>query len=88
MEVQSSLEAAGIEFIGSPTDRPYAAMLAEIERFDRMAMNAEARRNATLHEIDRRRASFGQALRRASEEAVDAQYEQVDAPQIANQSAA
>ena len=51
--------------------------ITEIERIDRLAMNAELRRNAALREIERHRASFGQALRRASNDVVDAQFEQV-----------
>jgi predicted GNAT family N-acyltransferase len=54
----------------------------------RMTMNAEIRRNAALREIERHRASFSQALRRASNEVVDAQFEQVDAPQIEDREAA
>jgi hypothetical protein len=49
---------------------------------DRLIMNAELRRNAALHEIERHRASFGQALRRASNDVVDAQFEQIQAPQV------
>jgi hypothetical protein len=59
-----------------------AEIISEIERMDRLIMNSELRRNAALHEIERHRASFGQALRRASDDVVDAQFEQVQAPQI------
>ena len=36
----------------------------EIERIDRQITSAEARRNVSLREIDRRRAVLGEALRR------------------------
>jgi hypothetical protein len=39
-----------------------------IERIDRMTAVAEARRNACLHEIDRRRALLGESLRRSVQE--------------------
>jgi hypothetical protein len=59
-----------------------------IERIDRMIMGAEARRNVALREIDRHRASLADRLRRVSDEIVDAQFEQVKAPQITNRNAA
>ena len=59
-----------------------AAKIIGIGLIDRLTMNAELRRNAALREIERHRASFGQALRRASNEVVDGQFEQVGGPQI------
>jgi hypothetical protein len=53
-----------------------------------MTMNAEVRRNAILREVDRHRASLGQALRRASDEVEDAQFEEIKAPQITDRKAA
>jgi hypothetical protein len=52
---------------------PWEAVLAQtmtfkaetFERIDRMCMTAEARRDAALREIDRRRTSFGERVRRA-----------------------
>jgi len=46
-----------------------------IERIDRMIASNETRRNATLHEIERHRAGFGQKLRRAVEDVEDAEFE-------------
>ena len=60
----------------------------DIERIDRMIMGAEARRNVALRELDRHRASLAQALRRVSEAVEDAQFEEVEATQIADRSAA
>jgi hypothetical protein len=42
--------------------------LGNIDRIDRLATIAEGRRNASLREIDRRRAVVGQTLRRAVQE--------------------
>jgi hypothetical protein len=54
--------------------------LDNVERIDRMIMTAEARRNATLREIDRHRETLGRRLRRvvADAEARDAAFEVVD----------
>jgi hypothetical protein len=46
----------------------------DIERIDRMLMNAEARRNTVLREIDRHRAALADALRRAIENVRDAEF--------------
>jgi hypothetical protein len=52
-----------------------------VERIDRMIMTAEARRNATLREIDRHRETLGRRLRQAvvEAEAQDASFEVVEA---------
>jgi hypothetical protein len=63
-EVKGLLETAGM---------PWEAVLAQtmafnaeaFERIDRMCMTAEARRDAALREIDRRRTGFGERVRRA-----------------------
>ena len=51
--------------------------LDDIERIDRMAMNAEARRNAVLREVARHRAAFAEDLRRSSGAVRDAEYTEV-----------
>jgi hypothetical protein len=48
-----------------------------------MVMSAEARRNAALREIERHRASIAEALRRATDDVVDADFEDV-APEEPN----
>jgi hypothetical protein len=56
------------------------ALFAEVESFeriDRMVMNAEARRNAALRELERRRMTLVQALRQASDDVVEADFEDV-----------
>jgi hypothetical protein len=54
-----------------------AERLDYIERFDRLTMNAEERRNAMLGEIERRRAVFGATLRRNVQEIEDAEFEEI-----------
>jgi hypothetical protein len=66
-EIKGLLETAGM---------PWEAVLAQtitfnaetFERIDRMCMAAEARRDAALREIDRRRKKFGARVRRALEQ--------------------
>ena len=45
-----------------------ALKLKEVERIDRLTANCEARRNATLREIDRHHSTLGERLRRAAQE--------------------
>ena len=85
-EVKKRIASAGLS-MDAVMAHTLAAKITEIERIDRLTMNAELRRNAALREIERHRASFGQALRRASDEVVDGQFEQV-APQIEDREAA
>jgi hypothetical protein len=51
-----------------------------IERIDRLTTIAENRRNDALNEIERRRALFGETLRRSVQEIEDAEFEVIDAP--------
>jgi hypothetical protein len=46
----------------------YQNELDYIERIDRLTTVAEGRRNATLREIDHRRAILGETLRRSAQE--------------------
>jgi hypothetical protein len=66
---------------GSSIDAIMADALAKkldnIERIDRLTTIAETRRNAMLHEIDRRRAVLGEALRRQVQE-VEGEFEVVE----------
>jgi hypothetical protein len=52
--------------------------LDRIERIDRLATIAESRRNASLREIDRRRAVLGQTLRRRVQEIEDAEFKVIE----------
>ena len=51
-----------------------------IERIDRLITIAENRRNDALNEIERRRALFGETLRRSVQEIEDAEFEVTEAP--------
>jgi hypothetical protein len=66
---------------GTSMDTLFAQALARkldyIERIDRLATIAENRRNASLREIERRRALFGEALRRNVQEIEDGEFEEV-----------
>jgi len=55
--------------------RGFEARIEIFERIDRMAMAAEARRNAALRELERHRASLAQALRQASDDIIEAEYQ-------------
>lgn len=59
-----------------------AIKISDIERFDRLIMNAEARFNAILREVDRHRVNKGQALRRAIDNVAEADYVEIKPPRI------
>ena len=48
-----------------------------LERIDRMILSAEARRNNALREIERHRIRLAEALRRATDNLVEAEYAEV-----------
>ena len=52
--------------------------LDDIERIDRLTTIAESRRNASLHEIERRRAVLGETLRRSVQEIEDDEFELIE----------
>jgi hypothetical protein len=68
--------------------RGFEASIDVFERIDRMAMAAEARRNSALRELERHRASLAQALRQASDEVIEAEYQDVKQTQPGRKSAA
>jgi hypothetical protein len=59
-----------------------------IERFDRLATLAESRRNASLREIERRRAVLGGALRRGVQEVEDAEFKVIERSELKRKDAA
>jgi hypothetical protein len=59
-----------------------AGNLDEIERFDRMIMNAEARRDAILREISRHRDTLATQLRKKTEEITDAQFTETSGERV------
>jgi hypothetical protein len=64
------------------------AKISEIERIGHLTMQAEKRRNDALREIERHRATVGKALRSATDEIVDADFEPVATRQIEDKKAA
>ena len=54
-----------------------ADRIEDIERIDRMIASAEQRRSAMLREVDRHRASLAARLRLASDDVVQAEFEDV-----------
>ena len=52
--------------------------IGKIERIDRLITIAESRRNASLREIDRRRAVLGATLRRSVQEIEDGEFEVIE----------
>jgi hypothetical protein len=54
-----------------------AERIEDIERIDRMIVSTEQRRSAMLREVDRHRASLASRLRLASDEVVQAEFEDV-----------
>jgi hypothetical protein len=54
-----------------------AARISDFERFDRLIMSSESRRNAVLREIDRHREAVAQRVREALTEIEDAEFEEV-----------
>jgi hypothetical protein len=67
---------------GKSMDALMAEALAEeldhIERIDRLTAIAESHRNASLREIDRRRAVLGETLRRSVQEIEDAEFKVIE----------
>jgi len=60
--------------VESMTADVFLANSESFDRIDRMIAKAEARRNAALRELERRRSSMAQALRRVSDDVVDAEF--------------
>ncbi len=85
--VDELLCATGLT-VESVTAEVFVAISEALERIDRMMMSAESRRNTALREIERHRSSFAQALRRASEEVVEAEFEDVAPDRRAQKDAA
>jgi hypothetical protein len=83
-QVNARLAAAGLT-MDAVMARTFEAKLDEIERIDGMLMKAEARRAAALRELEGHRATFAQALRRATQQAEDAEFKVIEqaAPEAA-----
>ena len=75
--VHELLTDAGVSMDGLMADA-LAEKLDDIERIDRLTTIAESRRNASLHEIERRRAVLGETLRRSVQEIEDGEFEVIE----------
>ena len=75
--VDELLTDAGVSMDGLMADA-LAKKLDDIERIDRLTTIAESRRNASLHEIERRHAVFGETLRRSVQEIEDGEFEEIE----------
>jgi hypothetical protein len=76
MQVEGLLDQSGLtmEHVMAET---LADRIEVIERIDRMVTSAEQRRSAMLREVDRHRTSLASRLRLASDEVVQAEFEDV-----------
>jgi hypothetical protein len=75
-QVEGLLDQAGLT-MEHVIAEALAVQIEDIERIDRMIASAEQRRSAMLREIDRHRASLASRLRLASDEVVEAEFEDV-----------
>jgi hypothetical protein len=75
-QVDDLLSAKGLS-MDLAVARALASNIGPFERIDAMISNLEARRNAALRELERRRASLALALRRATDDVIDAEFEDV-----------
>ena len=75
--VHELLTDAGVSMDSLMADA-VAEKLDDIERIDRLITIAESRRNASLREIERRRAVLGETLRRSVQEIEDGEFEEIE----------
>lgn len=73
VEVDAVLAAAGLD-ADAAMARTFALKIDTVERIERMAAGAHYRRSDVLREIERHRARFATALRRAVAEVEDAAF--------------
>jgi hypothetical protein len=76
-EVTKTLTSAGLT-TDSIVAQTFSLKLNDIERIEHMIALAEARRNATLREIDRHRQTLGRKLRRAPQQLEDGQFRAIE----------
>ena len=60
----------------------FALKIEDIDRIEHMIASAEARRNIALREIERHRETLGRILREAAREVEDAEFTEVEPPQL------
>jgi len=76
-EVNKTLTSAGLT-TDNILAQTFSLKVNDIERIEHMMALAEARRNATLREIDRHRQTLGQKLRRAAQQLEDGQFRVIE----------
>jgi hypothetical protein len=76
-DVNKTLTSAGLS-TDSILAETFCLKVNDIERIEHMMALAEARRNATLREIDRHRQTLGQKLRRAAQQLEDGQFRVIE----------
>jgi hypothetical protein len=76
-DVKKTLTSAGLS-TDSILAQTFSVKLDDIERIEHMIAHAEARRNATLREIDRHRETLGQKLRRAGPQLEEGQLRVIE----------
>jgi hypothetical protein len=76
-EINDTFASAGLT-MDAVTAMVLLENLDAIVRIDNMIAMAEARRNSALRELDRHRATLGQALRRAVEQVEDAEFDMIE----------
>jgi hypothetical protein len=75
-EVDKVLASKGLTMEGVAA-RTLSDHIDTVERIDRIVTSAEGRRNATLRELERHRSAMAEALRRATDDVVDGEFEDV-----------
>jgi len=86
--IHQLLAGAGLSIDAIMAEGLVGLNLDSIERIDHLATNAENRRNASLREIDRRRAVLGETLRRSVQEAEDREFEVIEVTPAEGENAA
>jgi hypothetical protein len=76
-EVNKTLTSAGLS-TDSILAQTFSVKLDDIEPIEHMAALADARRNATLREIERHRQTLGQRLRQAAQQIEDGQVRVIE----------
>jgi hypothetical protein len=85
--VDEHLSDAGVT-VDTLMARGLVEKLDDIERIDCLTSIAENRRNASLREIERRRAVLGEALRRVVPEIEDGEFKKIQTPSAKGKNAA
>jgi hypothetical protein len=81
-KVNKTLTSAGLS-TDSILAQTFSLKLNDIERIEHMAALADARRNATLREIERHRQTLGQRLRQAAQQIEDGQVRVIESTLLA-----